>query len=137
MRTLPIVFILSLVLTSSVFARGKERGDKIEKVMKSLNLSEDQYKKLKEYKSSTRSKYKGLRKEIKKAKESLRDGFINNVSDSELKTRNEKVLALRSQMTEKRFNKVLFLKNLLNDEQRKKYMEMKSERRGKWKNRGK
>lgn len=133
MKKMHLILALSLLTMSlgNVFAKGSEGG--FGEKFKSLDLSKEQLEKLKENRSGQKEKMKASRKEMKALKEQIHEGFKSNLSDSELEKLHAKLKEKKSEMEDLRFSKLIYLKNILNDEQRKKFSALKDEHKGKWK----
>lgn len=131
-----MVTFLSLFLSLSTFAReggGKKNkyGEGIKELTTLLNLSEEQIAKIKEFRKANKSKQKESREEIKKIRTEMEAGFLAKMSDSDLKTRHEKMQELKKQIEDERFIKMLTFKNILTSEQMAKFVEYRKNRRHK------
>ncbi len=122
--------MLLLVNASTTIAKGKGKGKhRIEKMNQELGLSDEQFLKLKEFRKANKNK-RGGRGEMKALREEMKNAFISNQPDSKLKEIHQKIVSKMSEKGEMRFNKMIFMKNLLNDEQRQTFMEMREKRKG-------
>ena len=123
---------LALILfTNSSYARGGKKEQKTKKKgqLKELNLSEEQLTKIKEYRKSNRTKMKPLREEIKLTRDKIKKSFLDDSSTSELTNLHNKMKDLRSQMAQIKFSKMIMLKEVLNKEQRAKFMSLEKRKR--------
>ncbi len=130
------VIPLSILLASGVTFADKGKGKMhFKKVMKQLDLSNEQIDKLKEFRKSNKGNNKEIRSQMKNLHEELKTKFIANASDDELKAVHTKIKALKSKMADLKFSKMLGLKSILTEEQRVKFMELKKKKlREKFKN---
>ncbi|ATH06420.1 hypothetical protein BIY24_00215 [Halobacteriovorax marinus] len=104
--------------------------------LKELNLSKEQFSKLKEHKQSEkvkREERKALKEKIKSLREDIKKGFIGNISDDKMMSMHKEVSSTRAKLEEMRFSKMIAMKNILNEEQRKKFIELEDKRREKFK----
>jgi len=123
---------LALILfTNSSYARGgnKDKKQKHRGQLKELNLTEEQLTKIKEYRKSNRNKMKPLREEIKQTRDKIKESFLADSSTSELTSLHNKMKDLRSQMAQIKFSKMVMLKEILNKEQRAKFMSLEKRKR--------
>lgn len=130
--TLPFLALLLFTLAGNAYSYGDKHSDKrgkFKEVMKQLDLTQEQMNALKDHKKSYKSQAKTDWKKLKQLKEDIKVAFINGASDEQLKDLNSTLQAEQMKMKEVRFNKMIFMKNLLNQEQRKKFMEIKKERK--------
>ncbi|WP_372654907.1 Spy/CpxP family protein refolding chaperone [Halobacteriovorax sp.] len=122
-----------------LFCKG-ERGKKGGQfgMLKELNLSKEQFAKLKTFRESEKAKReerKPLKDKIKSLKEDIKKGFISNISDEKMLTIHREISTVRAKIEELRFSKMVALKNILNEEQRTKFMELDEKRKEKFKKR--
>ncbi len=134
--TLISTILFCLLIPSLSFAEGGGKGKGKKGFLKELQLSEQQRAKLKEHRQANKGQMKGKREEMKSLREKMREAFINGSSDSEFKSLNKKMNELKSEMEQKRFDKMLFFKNLLTKEQRSKFMQKRKSWKGKKGKRG-
>ena len=130
-------FILTGLLSISVFAdrddgqvRSHHRGrGKYFKILKKIDLTEEQKNKVKEIRKEQRTLLKSIRTNKKAAHKKLHDLMKANAADSLLKSAHKQVLSLRSQMDSARFEKMLKIRKVLTPKQIKKLNELKMRRR--------
>jgi len=103
----------------------KKRGDF--KVLSQLNLSNEQLEKLAKFKKEHDAKRKKLKGDRRDEREEMKKLFLSNSPDKELMALHEKIHNQRGEHGKLRVEKMIFLKNLLNDDQRKAYMESRKE----------
>lgn len=132
---LPFMALLLLGLSAPVYSfgdnHGEGKGGKFREVMKQLDLSKEQIETLKEHRKANKTKEKPDWKKVKQLKEDIKAAFISGASDEQVKDLNSKLQVELEKMKEARFSKMIFMKNLLNEEQRKKFMELKKDRKHK------
>ncbi len=107
-------------------------------MLKELNLSKEQFAKLKVYREAEKAKKderKPLKEKIKSLRKDIKKGFISNISDEKMLEIHREISANRAKLEEIRFSKMITMKNVLNEEQRKKFMELEESRKEKFKKR--
>jgi Spy/CpxP family protein refolding chaperone len=127
-----LIGLLALTCAMSSFAatddKGK-RGNHFKKMITELNLSNEQIEKFKEFRKSLKGKRKPIRTEVKVLRNEMKSAFISNASDSKLLELHKKLVSARSKMSEMKFSRMLVLKNILDKDQKQKFMELKKSRR--------
>lgn len=123
------VAILCFFLSSSSLAGdlGAEFGDRKDnddpvKRMKELNLSEDQVMKISAMKKEhkvIRTENKQRRKKVRALKEELRNAFSEGKPDSEIILIHSKIMDLKREISDAKFQKLIHIKSILNSEQLK------------------
>lgn len=126
----PILLLTSLNLSVSA-SQGEKKGY-FKEMAQTLNLSKEQLEKIKEYKSAHKGE-RGNFKEIKELRQKIEQAFLENASDDVIKELHGKIKVLREKGEEAKLTKMIAFKNILNQEQRKKFLELKKERRSKGK----
>lgn len=127
---LTALFLFSTLGTATMAKdHGKHQGKR--GFFKELNLTKEQKEKLKEHRSSNKGQMKGLRQEMRSLREQLSEAFVSGASDSTFQELNQKLSATKTKMEKSRYQKMLFFKNLLDKEQRVKFMEQRKKWRGK------
>lgn len=126
----PILLLTSLNL-SIIASQGEKKGY-FNKMAQTLNLSKDQLEKIKEYKNAHKGE-RGSFKEIKELRQKIEQAFLENASDEIIKELHGKIKVLREKGEDAKLSKMIAFKNLLNEEQRKKFLEFKKDRRSKGK----
>ncbi len=133
--SLPFMALLLMCLSGPAYSfgdkHGEGKGGKFREVLKQLDLTQEQIDTLKEHRKANKTKERPDWKKTKQLKEDIKIAFINGASDEQIKDLNSKLQAEQEKMKEARFSKMIFMKNLLNQEQRKKFMDMKKDRRHK------
>ncbi|OVE81168.1 hypothetical protein BVY03_04580 [bacterium K02(2017)] len=101
---------------------------KIEKLTTLLDLSEDQSTEIKSLFKKNRSQNKTTRKHYKKLKAELNNLLKSDASNEEVLSKHKEMQLIKNKMDQIRFNKTLAIRNLLNKEQREKFVETKKQR---------
>ena len=102
-------------------------------ILRELDLTDEQLKKLKEFMSSHSEKRKDLKGGGKEKREKMKELFLAGKSDSELKKLHVEISSEHEKRGQLRLEKMIFLKNLLTEEQRKAYIEKGGDRPGRGK----
>ncbi len=98
---------------------GKGRGDGIEKILRHVDLTEDQQTQLEALRDEHRAEMKPLRQELKAKREQFHQLWTAEVIDEEaIWALNEEMAPLRQQMHRKRLEQRIQVMNLLTTEQR-------------------
>lgn len=119
-----------LLLSLSAFGRGSHHHkDRLEKMIKELNLTEDQIQKLKDHHAKVKGTMKPLYKEKRALKEQIQNAFIEGKSDEEIKKIHQKMIEFKNKKMDFKLNKLLFLKSILTKEQREQFIELKKKRK--------
>jgi periplasmic protein CpxP/Spy len=116
------------LFTPQTFAGRGERGHWREKFVERLNLDEKQKVQFREMSLKMKAEMKGLRQEQKALREKMGAAFEANESDEVLKALNGQLQNLRAKISEKRFEKMLGIRKILTDEQRKIFKQTKPDR---------
>ena len=102
--------------------KGKKHG--IMKMLKSLDLSEEQLEKIKEIKKQkkeSRADKKTKKEEIKKLKQELKEKFKSSASSAEIRTLDNKIKNLHTQVQRDRLEMMLSIREVLTPAQRAKF----------------
>ena len=122
-----LICIIILAFTFQSFARGKG-GDF--KILDKLNLSVEQITKIETFKSEHKKKREARKESRKDYREDMKNLFIQGAGDEEMKTLHQSIKSQRSARADMKLDKMIFFKNVLNEEQRKIFIEAKREHRG-------
>ncbi len=123
------LFAITLVSLFHLEAQSKHHEDDMMdmdrkgRFFEELDLTDEQKAKLKEFRQSNKGDFKEAWKGRKELHEKMKDAFIKGASDSEIKSIHEEISAHHKKHADKRIEKMIFLKNTLTEEQRKKFME--------------
>ena len=137
--------MLSLFMASTLHAEmgmGKEKmfGDekaweeKVNKVYDQLNLSEEQRAQLKAQKESHRGEMQEIREKMRAKREEFRQEIQKTEFDvGKLKAINNDIKALQNQIADNRLESIIKVREILTPEQFTKFMELKDNFKGEWK----
>ena len=117
--------------------QGERRGDKAEKLIEQLDLSEDQVQQLNTIRQKYASQLQPLRERIRTTAEELRTMMQGDASDTALRMKHKEVASLRQQMGDLRFESMIEMRKVLTPQQRQEFAQLMQQRRqrGGW-NRG-
>lgn len=121
----PLLFIAN----NAQAYRGEHKGPGIEKLVKELNLSDDQKQKLQAVRSKKQEKVKGIRKQMREKRESFRDSMLKNESESTLRTKHNEIQTIRRTLADLKFDTMMETMKILTAEQKKKFIEMRGKMR--------
>lgn len=134
---LRMMALLTLILPLFLFSsEGWAKGGH-HKIFKELNLSQDQKDQLKEIKKAGKEKVRALRESKKALREKLKQAMNSNTSDSDLRKIHADLQKAEAEMKNLKFEKILSIRAILNEEQRAKFNKLKSEKMELHKNRWK
>lgn len=142
-KTIPIA--LSLLLTAPLLApdaayagrperagkSGEFRGNRHDRILRQLDLSDEQKKKLADLREANREKSKEARAEMRKKREALEKALDSDASSDELRRLHQDLQKTRIKLGDLRFDQVLAVREVLTAEQRKKFKDLKAEKREK------
>lgn len=97
----------------------------MKKIMAQLNLSEEQKTQLKEMRKENKKMPKANGKSMKEAREKMKEKFASNAPESELRALHEEISKLKAEKADKRFNRLMKMRNILTLEQRAKFQELR------------
>jgi Spy/CpxP family protein refolding chaperone len=126
-KILCFIFIFSV---SNLYASGN-KGKGGMKMYQDLNLTDEQVSKLKAFKKNQQEKREKIKSSCKTKHEKMKELFIQGKPDSELQTMHEEIKSGCRPKGDIRFERMLFLKNLLDQKQRKIFIQNKNEYRKK------
>jgi Spy/CpxP family protein refolding chaperone len=127
---LPAQAELSLSQGNTPNSKVKVRGDRMEKLMRELQLSNDQIQRIKKIRQDSQSKMKERRFALKTAKQELKT-LMNNSSatNEQLRQKRREVQGLHQQVADLNFENTLAIRNVLTPEQRVKLQRFMQQRR--------
>jgi len=134
MKNLIMYLIIGLLITPSAFARKRGKGGEDggrQRIFKELGLNDNQKAKMKEIRSSRKAKMKQLKENKKNAREAFKSALGSGSSDSNLKSLHKEMLSAHNNFKTYRFETMLQTRSLLDDNQKKKFHELKSKMRHK------
>ncbi len=112
-----------------LFAQGR-RGRRRGGFMDALNLTAAQQDQLQSIREQYQPRLMDKREELFNVRQMLGDMMVQeNVSNSELRRQHDKILTLRDEMGNLRFESMLEMRNVLTPEQREEFAELMEERR--------
>lgn len=139
MKNLATAFLALLVLTATTAAHAKpgEHSEKIEKfidgrvqkLIKELNLTEDQAKQVKEIRSRLKPTIKEKRTAKREAMKELAGLMKADGDEAKIRDAYSKLQVARSEAEKSQFEMMLELRRVLSPEQRQKFRDLIGERR--------
>ena len=115
MKTMSSIIIL-LLLSAQVHAKGF-------RVLDELNLTSEQIEKIEKFKVEHKEKRKAMRSSHKEYREKMKELFVSGAADAELQKLHETIKSQKGVHADMKLEKMIFLKNVLNKEQRTIYIE--------------
>ncbi|MFT6630551.1 MAG: protein CpxP [Bacteriovoracaceae bacterium] len=135
MKAILSMILLGTLIAPTAFAEGRKggkgEGKGFSKILKQLDLSDDQKVKLKELRKAKKSAGKSDHGELKKLREEMKSKFASSASESEIRALHNKIKTMRHAKGDERFSRVMEIRNILTVEQRKQFQSLQEERRGK------
>lgn len=129
MKSKQFVALIILSLGISLFSQGamaeRERGQ-FKKMMKSLDLTQEQQDKMKELKKN-KPNVKESRKEMRELRKKFKESMESNATEAELRKLHSQIQEKKSAMAKDRFEQMLKVRSILTPEQRKKFQGMRHE----------
>jgi Spy/CpxP family protein refolding chaperone len=99
------------------------------KMLKQLNLTPEQLKKLKEVRDRDQDKMRELSQQSRQANKELRDLMAGNESNDALRTKHNQVLQLQQERQKQHFERMLAMREILTPQQRSQLNEMMQKNR--------
>ncbi|NQY99683.1 MAG: Spy/CpxP family protein refolding chaperone [Bdellovibrionales bacterium] len=128
---LPILMVFFLMTPAPVaYAQPGGKKGVMRKVLKELNLSDEQKSSLKEMRKANKGQMKELRQQKKAARLELKEAMGSDASESKLRALHTKLQELRKETATKRFENLLKIRKVLTPKQRKKFVELRASKRG-------
>lgn len=127
----PLLFALGV---SSAHARpggGHHGGPKLHKLMKQLELTQEQKEKIKADREKRKPEMKAARERAKAAREKLREAFKQNLPAEQLRALKTEAQAAQAAIADARFEGMLAIREVLTPEQRAKFNQWQEKRQGK------
>lgn len=130
--------VLQTQLTSPAIAQeapnnGRGRGDRGGRgmqMLEQLNLSETQRQQIQAIREQAKANSEQLREQMQTAREQMRALMASNASESELRQQHQVIENWRDQMSDRRFDTMLQIRQVLTPEQRAQLAELKASQRG-------
>ena len=117
-----------MIVSSFASAESRKRGKHL---AQKLDLSSEQMEKIQAHRKENKTKGKDIRSQMKKTKDEIDKAFVNGDSTASLNALHSKIKSLKTSQMDIQFNKLVFMKSVLNSEQRQKFIEMKKGRKKK------
>lgn len=111
----------------TVAQRGS-RGDRAEKLIEQLDLSEEQAEQIRAIREQSRAANQDLFEQSQQAREQMRSLLANGASNAELEQQHERMQALHQQMGDRRFQTMLQIREVLTPEQQQQLAELMEQR---------
>ncbi len=123
--------ILSQQPSDSTPDRGKRnRGQKWEKMLQQLDLTPQQTEKIDAIKAESRQEYAALREEMRDSQEQMRSLLSSDASSNELRQQHQEMQRLRQKISDRRFETMLEIREVLTPEQRAQMAQLRRDRLG-------
>lgn len=124
LKKLTVLTIMSLMITNVSWAKKGPRDGGFRKILKELNLTQEQKDKLKTMRKANKVDHKKVRAEMKANREKMKAAFTSDASADELKKLHETIKKFKMDKMDQRFNKMLEIRSVLTKEQRVKFQEL-------------
>lgn len=111
-----------------------QRGDR-SRLFQELNLSQDQIQRLQAIRQQYKDRIDRQKQAVEQAQQELRALMAGTGSTNDIRAKYNQVKGLRQQLADTRFESMLAMREVLNPEQRQKFVELMQNRRGKFRNR--
>ncbi|MGK7926604.1 MAG: Spy/CpxP family protein refolding chaperone [Spirulina sp.] len=109
---------------------GGGRRDRGMRMLEQLNLSAEQKQQIQAIREQAKANSQQLREQMQNAREQMRSLMAGNASESELRQQHQVIDNLRDQMSDRRFETMLQIREVLTPEQRAQLAEMEPPQRG-------
>jgi Spy/CpxP family protein refolding chaperone len=129
MKKTLLILAVTLFSLSTFAGGGRHHKDKFEKLIRKLELTEDQIQKIKDHRKGMKEANVSLRKSKNELKQKIQNAFIDGKSDSELEVLHKQLVELKQKKMDLKFKKLVFFKSVLNKDQREKFIEFKNKRK--------
>lgn len=130
MRILSL-FLALILLSPIAMAKGPGGGGGgMKRMLRQLDLTQEQKDKLKEMRGSKKGEMKALREKKRAMHKKVQEAMGGDASEATLRSLHTEAQALERQMADLRFEQILAVRKVLTPEQRKKFSELHQDRRG-------
>lgn len=119
---------LLLVLPSVGWTKGDHGKHKWQDQYEDLNLTDEQMQKVTAIYDESRESHKSIREKIKPLTDELNKMLQSGDSDDDIRKKYAELQGLKTQMSDQKVDKVLKIRDLLDDGQKAKYVGFKSRR---------
>jgi len=129
-----LILVVIMSFSSQAFSKGHGGGKKgFMKIFRQLDLTEEQKNEIKAIRDSKQVKMESLKKASKADKKAFHDALGSIATNSKLKSLRKKMIKSKQAFKDQQFNTMLLIREILTQEQRTKFHELKSKMRGKHK----
>lgn len=94
------------------------RGDRAERLIENLDLTDDQAAQLRAIREGNREEMQALHENLRNEREAMHDLMAGIASEAELRAQHDAVQSLHREVADQRFENMLAVRNLLTPEQR-------------------
>ena len=125
-----IYLTFAFLLSGQIFAeqdRHDSKRKRERKILNELNLTDKQLAEIKTFMKAQKEKRKDISGDRRSKRDEMKKLFIDGKPDSDFINLHKKISKNKEKRSELRLEKMIFFKNLLTPEQRKIYIEKKSE----------
>ncbi|WP_052456690.1 Spy/CpxP family protein refolding chaperone [Leptolyngbya iicbica] len=105
------------------------RGDRTERLIETLDLSEDQVTQIRAIREGDREEMQALHANLRNEREAMHTLMSGTASDEELRAQHEEIQTLHREVADLRFENMLAVRNVLTPEQRTELSERMAQRR--------
>ncbi len=131
--TLAIAMPVTLSFTQPSLAQ--DLGDAPGKVLKELNLSNEQLQQIKTIRERNRTEIMSSRQKLRQLHQEMRDLMAGNTSSDQLRAKFNEMQSLRAQVAKLQFEQMLAMRDVLTPQQRTQLAEIMKQRKGRRENR--
>jgi Spy/CpxP family protein refolding chaperone len=111
-----------------------QRGDR-NRLVQELNLSQDQVQRLEAIRQQYKDRITQQKQALSQAQQELRTLMAGTGSANDIRSKYNQVKGLRQQLADTRFESMLAMREVLNPQQRQRFVELMQNRRGKFRQR--
>ena len=114
-----------------------ERGDRAERLIEELNLTEDQINQVRAIREGAQDEMQALHERLRSDREALHGLMAGDATEAELRAQHEEIQTLHREVADKRFETMLATREVLTADQRAELAELMEQRRAQFReNRG-
>lgn len=133
-KNVALIIVMTFVSSVSFAGRGWAKGDREKSrdmIFEQLKLSPDQKSQLKDIKNKTKDEMKALREKKRSLFKQMRAAFKNNENDEKLRSLHNEMQGVRAKLSGLRFESMLQIRGVLNEDQRRQFQELRPMRENK------
>ncbi|NER79398.1 MAG: Spy/CpxP family protein refolding chaperone [Leptolyngbya sp. SIO1D8] len=108
---------------------GAGRGDRAERLIQELELTEDQVTQIQAIREGSREEMRALHDNLRANHETLHGLMASDATEAELRAQHEEIQTLHIEVADKRFETMLAIRGILTPEQRSELAELMEQRR--------